>query len=67
MRGIARTAWVVVAVFTVVAMVASVPVLFERFSTLCVDGPNACLQRSEVPARALGGLRGAGVSLEATR
>ena len=65
MRGIARIAWVVVAVFTVVVMVASVPVLFERFSTLCTDGANACMQRSEVPARALGGLRGAGVSLGA--
>jgi len=65
MKGIARIAWVVVAVFTVVVMVASVPVLFERFSTLCTDGANACLQRSEIPARALGGLRGAGVSLGA--
>jgi hypothetical protein len=63
MKGIARIAWVIVAVLTVVVMVASVPVLFERFSSVCTDGTNLCLQNSEVPAAALGGLRDAGISL----
>ena len=65
MTGIVRVAWVTVAVLTVVVMVGSVPVLFERFSTVCTDGTNACVQRSEVPAQALEGLRSAGVSLGA--
>jgi hypothetical protein len=65
MKEIARIAWVIVALLTVVVMVASVPVLFERFSTLCTDSMNACLQRSEVPAQAPGGLLGLGISLGA--
>jgi hypothetical protein len=63
MKGIVRIAWVIVAVLTVVVMVASVPLLFERFSSVCTDGTNVCLQNSEVPAAALGGLRDAGISL----
>ena len=63
MTGIARLAWIIVAVLTVVVMVASVPLLFERFSSVCTDGTNVCLQNSEVPAAALGGLRDAGISL----
>jgi hypothetical protein len=65
MKEIARIAWVIVALLTVVVMVASVPVLFERFSTLCTESMNACLQRSEVPAQAPGGLLGLGISLGA--
>jgi hypothetical protein len=61
--GIARLAWVIVAVLTVVVMVASVPLLFERFSSVCTDGTNVCLQNSEVPATALRGLRETGISL----
>ena len=63
MTGIVRVAWVTVAVLTVVVMVGSVPVLFERFSTVCTDGTNICMQRSEVPAQALEGLQSAGISL----
>jgi hypothetical protein len=63
LTGIARLAWIIVAVLTVVVMVASVPLLFERFSSVCTDGTNVCLQNSEVPAAALGGLRDAGISL----
>jgi hypothetical protein len=65
MAGIARITWVIVAVLTIVVMVVSVPLLFERFSSVCTDGTNDCLQRSEVPAVALEGLRGAGISLGA--
>jgi hypothetical protein len=50
---------------TVAVMVASVPPLFERFSSVCTDGTDVCLQNSEVPASALGGLRDAGISLGA--
>jgi hypothetical protein len=63
MKGTARIAWVVVAVLTVVVMVASVPALFEGFSIVCTDGLDTCLGRSEVPVEALGGLREAGISL----
>ena len=63
MIGSARIAWIIVAVLTVVVMVASVPLLFERFSSVCTDGTDTCLQNSEVPAAALGGLRDAGISL----
>jgi hypothetical protein len=63
MKGIARIAWVIVAVLTVVVMVASAPLLFERFSSVCTDSTNVCLQNTEVPAAALGGFRDAGISL----
>jgi hypothetical protein len=64
MRGIAaRIAWVIVAVLTVAVMVASVPLLFERLSSVCTDAASVCAQRAEVPAEVLGKLRGAGISL----
>jgi hypothetical protein len=50
----ARIAWVIVAVLTVVVMVASVPLLFERSSSVCADATSICLGRSEAPAEALG-------------
>ena len=62
---VARAAWVVCAVLTVVVLVASVPVLYERFSSVCTDATNLCLERSEVPGGALDELRGAGISLGA--
>jgi hypothetical protein len=66
MRGIAvRFAWIIVAVLTVVVMVASVPLLFERLSSVCTDAPSICAQRAEVPAEVLGKLRGTGISLGA--
>ena len=61
----AWVAWVVVAVLTVALMVASVPIMFERFSSVCLDAASVCVERSEVPPEALGALRGAGVSLGA--
>jgi hypothetical protein len=61
----ARAAWVICAVLTVVVMVASVPLLLERFSSVCTDGTSACVERAEVPAEVLGTLRGAGISLGA--
>ena len=63
MRGFARIAWVIVAVLTVVVMIASVPLLFERFTSVCTGGTSICLQNSGVPAAALEGLRDAGISL----
>ena len=60
-----RIAWVVVAALTVVVMVASVPLLFERFSSVCTDATSACVERAEVPAEVLRTLRGAGISLGA--
>jgi hypothetical protein len=42
-----------------------VPLLFERFSSVCTDATGVCLERSEVPAGALEELRGAGISLGA--
>ena len=66
MKGIAaRIAWVIVAVLTVAVMVASVPLLFERFSSVCTDAASVCVQRAEVPAEMMGELRGAGISLGA--
>jgi len=65
MKGMARIAWVVVAVLTVMLMVASVPVLFERFNDVCTEATDVCVQKSEVPTAALGGLRDAGISLGA--
>jgi hypothetical protein len=62
---VARGAWVICAVLTVVVMVASVPLLFERFSSVCTGATNLCLERSEVPAEALGELRGTGITLGA--
>ena len=61
----ARIAWVIVAVLTVVVMVASVPLLLERFGSVCTDATGICLERAEVPAEALGELRDAGISLGA--
>ena len=60
-----RGAWVICALLTVAVMVASVPVLFERFSSACTDAAGLCLERAEVPAGALGELRGAGITLGA--
>jgi len=60
-----RIAWVVVAALTVVVMAASVPLLFERFSSVCTDATSACVERAEVPAEVLRTLRGAGISLGA--
>jgi hypothetical protein len=66
MKGIAaRLAWIMVAVLTLVVMVASVPLLFERFSSVCTDAMSVCVERAEVPAEVLGQLRGAGISLGA--
>ena len=62
---VARGAWLICAVFTVAVLVASVPVLFERLSSVCTDTADLCLERSEAPEQALGQLRGAGISLEA--
>jgi hypothetical protein len=62
---VARAAWVICAVLTVVVMVASVPVLFERINSVCTDATGLCLERSEVPDEALDELRGAGISLGA--
>jgi hypothetical protein len=61
----ARVAWIVVAVLTVALMVASVPIMFERFSSVCLEAASVCVERSEVPPEALGALRGAGISLGA--
>jgi hypothetical protein len=61
----ARAAWVICTVLTLVVMVASVPLLLERFSSVCTDGTSACVERAEVPAEVLGKLRGAGISLGA--
>ena len=64
MTGIAaRIAWVVLAMLTVLVMVASVPLLFERFSSVCQLPAGVCLERSEVPAEALKALLDAGISL----
>ena len=62
---LARGMWVLCALLTVAVMVASVPVLFERFSSACTEAAGICLERSEVPAGALGELRGAGITLGA--
>ena len=60
---VVRTAWVICALLTVLVMVASVPLLFERFSSVCQLPADVCLERSEVPAEALSELLGAGISL----
>jgi hypothetical protein len=60
---VVRAAWVICALLTVLVMVASVPLLFERFSSVCQLPAGICLERSEVPAEALNELRGAGISL----
>jgi hypothetical protein len=66
MKGIAvRIAWVIVAVLTLAVMVASVPLLFERFSSVCTDATSVCVERGEVPGTVRGQLRGAGISLGA--
>ncbi len=61
----ARAAWMICAVLTVVVMVASVPVLFDRINSVCTDATGACLERSEVPTEALDELREVGISLGA--
>ena len=60
---VVRAAWMICALLSVLVMVASVPLLFERFSSVCQLPAGVCLERSEVPAEALDGLRGAGISL----
>ena len=60
-----RVVWVIVAALTVAVMVASVPVLFERLQSVCLDATSACIERSEMPLQAVGALRGAGISLGA--
>ena len=60
-----RVVWVIVAALTVAVMVASAPVLFERFQSVCLDATGACIERSEMPLQAVGALRGAGISLGA--
>jgi hypothetical protein len=62
---VARVAWVAVAALTVAVLVASAPILFERFSSVCLDAARACAERSEIPAASLGTLRAAGISLGA--
>ena len=60
---VVRAAWVICALLTVLVMVASVPLLFERFSSVCQLPAGVCLERSEVPAEALNEVLDAGISL----
>ncbi len=49
-----RAAWVMVLLLALTITVASIPILFEQYGTLCFRTPGSCLERSQLTP---GGLR----------
>ncbi len=59
----ARIAWVAVAGLSLAVVVFSVPALFERSATLCMDAAGVCLEGSQLTPREARMFSEAGVSL----
>ena len=58
-----RAAWVLVVILGLAITVASIPLLFEQYSTLCTEAAEVCLERSQVSTEELRGLQEVGLSL----
>ncbi len=57
-------AWVTVLLLGLAITFASAPVLFEQYSTICLQEPGSCLERSQLTPGGLRELEGVGISLE---
>ena len=58
-----QAAWVLVALLALAITAASAPADFERYSTLCTEAPDSCLERSQLTQEGLRELEGVGISL----
>ena len=58
-----RAAWVVVVLLGLAITVASAPILFEHYGTLCFRTPGSCLERSQLSPEGLRELERFGFSL----
>ena len=61
---VARIAWVAVALLSLAITVASTPLLFEQYGTLCLRTASSCLERSQLTPEQLRELQQIGISLE---
>jgi hypothetical protein len=61
---VARIAWVAVALLSLAITVASTPLLFEQYGTLCLRAATSCLERSQLTPEQLRELQQIGISLE---
>jgi hypothetical protein len=61
---VARIAWVAVALLSLVVTIASTPLLFEQYGTLCLQAASSCLERSQLTPEQLRELQQIGISLE---
>ncbi|CAA9392382.1 MAG: ATP-binding region, ATPase-like [uncultured Rubrobacteraceae bacterium] len=58
-----RVGWVAVVLLGLTITVASVPILFERYGTLCTGTPGSCLERSQLSPEGLREVERFGLSL----
>jgi hypothetical protein len=61
---VARIVWVAVALLSMAITVASTPLLFEQYGTLCLRTASSCLERSQLTPEQLRELQQIGISLE---
>jgi hypothetical protein len=61
---VARIAWVAVALLSLAITVASTPLLFEQYGTLCLRAATSCLERSQLTPEQVRELQRIGISLE---
>jgi hypothetical protein len=61
---VARIAWVAVALLSLAITVASTPLWFEQYGTVCLRTANICLERSQLTPEQLRELQQIGISLE---
>jgi hypothetical protein len=60
---VARIAWIPVALLAVAMTVASTPLLFEQYGTLCFRAPSGCLEISQLTPEGLRELEQVGITL----
>ena len=60
---VARIAWILVALVALAMTAASIPLLFEQYSTLCFRAAASCLELSQLTPEGLRQLEQVGITL----